>query len=191
MRSKVILAVMVIFASRCQATPVQWSTDDGGNGHFYEVVLVSGVIDWENANVAAIEAGGYLATITSVEENAFVHNLAVSNPDFWHSSGLMGPWLGGFQPDGSPEPAGGWQWVTGEPFIYTNWTINEPDNGNEAGENRLHFHDGRTPLAYAPTWNDVHSVTGLNSYVVEVVPEPTTFLLFGLGGILLRKRRRT
>jgi hypothetical protein len=50
--------------------------------------------------------------------------------------------------------------------------------------------DGRTPLAYAPTWNDVHSVSGLNSYVVEYVPEPTTLLLFGLGGIFLRKRRR-
>lgn len=102
-----VFALITCTASICKATMVEWSTDDGGNGHFYEVVLVSGVIDWESANVAAIEAGGYLTTITSADENAFVHNLAVSNPDFWHSSGLMGPWLGGFQPEGSPEPDGG------------------------------------------------------------------------------------
>ena len=44
---------------------VRWSTRDGGNGHVYEVVVVSGAVDWTTANHRATAAGGYLATITS------------------------------------------------------------------------------------------------------------------------------
>ena len=188
------IMVFINLCKECKAVPVEWPVANGGNGHSYEVVLVSGGIDWESANVAAIEAGGYLATITSAEENVFVHNLAVSNPDFWGDSGnygpnIYGPWLGGFQPEGSPEPTGGWEWVTGELFNYTNWTIHEPDNGSGGIENRLHFWDARTPLPYAPTWNDISSDSGLNSYVVEYIPEPATLLLLGLGALALRKKR--
>ena len=187
-----LVMMLMVFANIGKAVPVVWSTDDGGNGHFYEVVLVSEGIDWESANVAATEAGGYLATITSAEENDFVHILAVSNPDFWHTSGLYGPWLGGFQPEGSPEPAGGWQWVTGEPFVYTNWSITNPDNGNAGTENRIHFHDGITPEPYTAKWNDLpsdYSEGGRNpcSYVIEYIPEPATLLLLGLGAVMLRR----
>ena len=40
-------------------------------------------------------------------------------------------WLGGFQDLTSPnysEPSGGWTWVTGEPWSYTNWFPGEPNN---------------------------------------------------------------
>lgn len=54
-----------------RAEPTRWSA----NGHFYDVVLTPGTISWENANDAAALAGGYLATITSEAENAFVYSL--------------------------------------------------------------------------------------------------------------------
>ena len=52
-----------------------------------------------------------------------------------------GPWIGGTQPGGSPEPAGGWSWVTGETFGFNAWYAGEP---NDAGgiENRIQFFDG-------------------------------------------------
>jgi hypothetical protein len=40
-------------------------------------------------------------------------------------------WLGGSQKPDSPEPAGGWTWVTGEPFGFTNWSPGQPDNAGE------------------------------------------------------------
>ena len=70
------LAITLLIASPglASANPVSWSC----NGHFYDVVSVPGTISWEDANAAAIAAGGYLATITSQAENDFVF-LLVNN----------------------------------------------------------------------------------------------------------------
>jgi len=86
------------------------------NGHYYRFVPRS--LTWDNARVVAFSQThdglrGHLATITSEFEQAFVEKIAV-RPNA-HT------WLGGFQPSGSPEPDGNWQWVTGEPFSYSNW----------------------------------------------------------------------
>ncbi len=35
------------------AAPVQWSIADGGNGHYYEAVLVPEGISWTDANEIA------------------------------------------------------------------------------------------------------------------------------------------
>ena len=38
----------------------------------------------------------------------------------------------GFQDLNDPmysEPGGGWKWITGEPWVYTNWLIGEPNRG--------------------------------------------------------------
>ena len=59
----------------------------------------------------AVKRGGYLATITSAEENAFVFALIRDNPALWAhrpSGNSFGPWIGGYQPAGSSEPADGW-----------------------------------------------------------------------------------
>ena len=61
---------------------------------------------------------GHLATFTSADEWAFyVTNL-----------GTAKAWLGGFQPAGSTEPDGNWQWVTGETWEYTACGGVGPDN---------------------------------------------------------------
>ena len=96
---------------RTWAQLVEWPVAQGGNGHFYEVVQRVGGITWGNANLAATNQGGYLATITSAEENAFVFNIATQIATVWYNG--FGPWLGGIQPAGSVEPGGGWSWVTG------------------------------------------------------------------------------
>jgi hypothetical protein len=86
-------------------------------------VDLGSAILWDDAQALAEAAGGYLATITSADENAWVTAnllpLIVGT-----GGGRLGPWIGGFQDTNSPsysEPAGGWTWVTGEPWDYAAW----------------------------------------------------------------------
>lgn len=157
-RSAILVSLVVVAAVRAQ--PVAWPVSQGGNGHLYEVVIApSGAITWPAAEQAALSAGGHLATLTSQAEEAFVFGLA-NNPQFFPTS--FGPWIGGFQPAGSAEPAGGWQWVTMESFSFVNWGPNEPNNaGCVSDENGLHLR--------MSGWNDQNQTSCQlpNSYVVE------------------------
>ncbi len=136
---------------------VEWPVSTGGNGHFYLPVKSDVLISWNEAQQLARDGGGYLATITSALENEFVYAL-VSAPAYW--AGELGPLFGGYQPSGSPEPSGGWTWVTGEPWEYSNWAGGQPDNGGEP-EDCIHFLSGGK-------WNDkMPSRQQFTSYVAE------------------------
>jgi hypothetical protein len=160
---------VLMCCSWLRAQPVEWPVSQAGNGHYYEVVVVSSGIDWPVADQAAQNAGGHLATISSAAENAFVFSLIT----MWWSGYGIGPWLGGLQPSGSPEPSGNWQWVTGEPFQYTNWAPGQPDNYTNCSpnEDRIHY------FASSDQWNDedqsspwcFHIVPG---YIVEYSTPP-------------------
>ena len=66
--------------------------------------------------------GGHLATITTAEENTFVGNVI---PNSVHA------WIGGYQDTSSPsfsEPAGGWRWITDEPWSDVSWLSGNPGN---------------------------------------------------------------
>ena len=190
MKRRVIFLLAAILLASLAATTnaalVEWPASQGGNGHFYEAVAVSQPITWSAANIAAQSAGGYLVTITSQAENSFVFSL-IDDPIYWYSGyNLRGPWIGGYQPPGSPEPDGGWSWVTGEPFVYSNWDAAQPNESNNNNENRIHF--GNRPYR-TPTWNDVpENFPEIKAYVVEI-PEPATLLLLGLSGLLLLRKR--
>ncbi len=151
--------------------PFRWDVRQGGNGHYYEVVKAATGITWSTAAAAAKDAGGHLATITTQAENDFVYNL-IGDTSFWRYDSLQnfGPWIGGVQPAGSDEPNGRWQWVTGEPFEYTNWFGGRPDEAT-AGEDRVHFYAGASLLATTgPQWNDKNGSAETQlpvAYVVE------------------------
>lgn len=118
--SLVTLAPVAAFAA-----PVQWTSASGGNDHWYDMVVVGSAIPWTSAETAAQAAGGHLSTHTSAAEDAWVCENVASDPAGWFnfpgSDLWSGPWLGGFQPDGSPEPAGNWHWITSETWDYTDW----------------------------------------------------------------------
>ena len=127
-------------------------------------------ITWDDANTQANAEGGHLVTITSAAENQFVYNLVAGDDRYWTvepTKNGEGPWLGGYQPSGSPEPAGGWTWVTGEPFSYTNWHAGEPNNGGGLGyvEDNLVFFGPMT--LKSPAWNDCRSDFNAKGYIVE------------------------
>jgi hypothetical protein len=152
------IAPLLFAASLYAQSSFVWSPSMGGNGHSYEFISAP-TLSWFDARDAAAARGGYLATITSQAENnaIWAHR---NDPYFW---------IGGYQPAGSTEPAGGWRWITNEPFQYTSWAPTEPNNlgGNEGF---LEF-DG-----YVGQWNDNQSQgrTSGFGYVVEYATPVTS-----------------
>lgn len=183
--------LMLVATSQAHADPwIQWS----GNGHYYQAVSAPAGISWFAAQADAVSKGGYLATIASAEENDFVFSL-IDAPEYWifYADGwTSGPWLGGYQPEGSPEPDGGWTWVTGEPWGYTHWSAWLDDD--HGGEDYLQFTAGRqsTPMR-GKLWNDIQpdsTTWPVGGYVIESpVPEPATLLLLAGGSLLAIYRR--
>lgn len=152
--------------------PIQSFTDAEENTHYYEAVFVSsGNLNWYQAAYLAENAGGYLASPTSDEENAFVFSLIDDEKYFWsfpeegeHYGISIGPFLGGYQIEGSVEPAGGWTWLSGESMDYTNWAVNLDDgiidkdprpndqpNDSGVGQPIMGFGEMNLPV---PTWGD-------------------------------------
>ncbi len=107
---------------------VQWRVADGGNGHWYQGRLLSSAgISWTNARLAAQQAGADLASLDNQALADWIWTNIASRPEFWGPH--YGPWVGGFQPSGSPEPAGGWVWVNGQPVGDSIvWSPGQPDN---------------------------------------------------------------
>jgi Domain of Unknown Function (DUF1080)/Lectin C-type domain len=86
---------------------------------------VPGVYSWSEAKSKAAALGGHLATITSAaEDEAILNHLRPK-------AGVSGIrfWIGGVQQK-SGQP---WQWITGEAFAYSHWSVGEPDNEAAGG----------------------------------------------------------
>ena len=136
---KHILFLIVVFAMMNCSFALAYSVS--------QFQVVSGNYSWEAAKLDAQSRGGHLASIPNQEKLNFI--LANFSYDT--------VWIGGFQPDGSPEPAGGWTWITGEPWDFTNWSSSEPNNvGNEMYLEM--FSNGK--------WNDNRNPTS-HSYLLE------------------------
>ena len=107
------LFLLIFSAAGLVAAGVEWRSDIGGNGHRYEAVVSGSPISWEEANTAALARGGYLATVTSAAENAFVQSVVAPEAPVHF-------WLGGFQQPGSISRQLV-SWISGEPFSFSNW----------------------------------------------------------------------
>ena len=145
------------------------------DGHNYEYVNNGGSITWTAALTAAADRtyygeNGYLATITSQEENDFLAGKLAGDA-----------WIG--SSDATTE--GAWYWVTGPETgtlistglhnamttyagVYTNWSQNQPDNfGAGAGEDYGEIYFGG---ANSGKWNDLPVNAAITGYLVEYDP---------------------
>ena len=163
-------------AGGCENTAITtWPVASGGNGHRYQAVCPPDFVTSDEASADATAAGGYLVTIMSAEENAFVFDL-VDSIALWDprpsECWTPGPLIGAYEPDGTQEPDGGWLWSTGEALDYENWADGEPNNHEGNDENRALFGSaGCGPaLNPAPVWHDIGQYDAAPSYIIEWGP---------------------
>ena len=122
-----ILAGAFLTGTACGQDAIQWQTNAGGNGHWYQLDPTAG-INWTDSRSRALARGGDLASIESAEENSI----------------LAGPVLGDFQIDGDNQvwlggrKSDSWEWVDGTEFNFTSWDCPgagspcQPDNTGTA-----------------------------------------------------------
>jgi hypothetical protein len=152
-----VLSSLAIAAGASAQDAMQWRVEDGGNGHWYQVVVPANQTTAPEAHSRAAVFGGYLATLTTQLEMSWVAQFASGFPSAWANGNPeagAGPLLGGIQQPGSRTNEG-WSWVSGEPWSFSAWGQGEP---NDAGECTPHV--GREDyLAFitATAWNDVQS----------------------------------
>ena len=126
-------------------------TDGQEVNGFSQYEMVVGGFSWNQAKTDAESRGGHLATITSIEEQNAVEAV-------W--DGSVNAWLGADDVNSQND----WNWITGEPVVFSNWDSNQPNTNNEAlilwTQNNEH---GK--------WHDYGSTGG--GYILEFQVNPT------------------
>jgi cysteine-rich repeat protein len=120
--------------------------------------------NFQNAREACTQRGGHLITIGSAAENQVARMLV-------NSSKL----LGGFENAELNQAGDGkYQWVTGEPFTYTNWAQNQPDEDGDFcggwGNQRCYKHC--LGMNGQGTWES-HRCDQADGYICEWEPVST------------------
>ena len=133
------------------------------NGHYYQYVTNS--VTWLQAKVDAETRvftngwRGHLATVQDAAENTFISTLVTS---------VSTAWIGAYQPPGSSEPAGGFRWVTGEPFNYANWASGEPNQFQGSNEETVVINGAS--YQNPGKWQDAPGGGSSVGYIVEYEP---------------------
>jgi hypothetical protein len=155
---RVVVAALagVVVSSAAAQDAVRWRVEDGGTGHWYQAVDAPG-IQWPTASAASGSRGAHLATATSLDENRFLADVAVTE--------VTGPgwWIGGLY----DYKTSAWTWVTGEAWKFSSWGqtalgCNDQPDGRDATTIYCLDNQGN------PRWSDDYlDWTNAIGYVVE------------------------
>ena len=196
MKTRTLTAITLLAGSLAAATvagavTISTISEVHSSDHYYhEYVLVDGFTgDWQAAQEEVGSLLGddwFLATITSQAEQDFVVENLLRDREGEY-------WLGGYQQEGGREPDGGWAWVTGESWDFTNWYLaglagGEPNQWDGTQEQWL-----GTWSKYGWQWNDEHGNANIRGFVAERMisnPEPGTMILLGSGLLFLARKTR-
>jgi len=151
------------------------------NGHQYALTLNFGTWEQAEAEAQALNPSYNLVTIDSAEENSFLSNFIRGVRTRNHfDPGNNIAWIG------LEFDSGTWKWASGETVTYTNYYPSWPEGGIKA---YIMGNDHPSPGKWSA--NYMHeSIPEYNARgIIEVIPEPATLLLLGLGGMILRKRK--
>lgn len=186
-------ACILCIAGQASSTPIYWDPATGGNGHYYDLIDTGAPITWHQAKADAggstyLGLTGHLVTVTSAVEDDFLRanfESLIGDPEL----GKPGLWAWIGLTDASS--IGSFQWITGEPFSYSNWYSGEP---NFIGYEHYGMYWTRGDVW---SWNNLpDSYPFATAYFVEFqspIPEPETYamLLAGLSlfGFTLRRRK--
>lgn len=197
------LAALQGLPDRAQAQLAQWTVASGGNGHWYRHVPAISIFEpvgFDTARTAALASSeqglsGYLATITSAGEQAFITSAFPFLLGFGATGGV---WLGA-----SDEAVEGqWRWLdgpeAGQRLRYTDWRATQPVNAPGFEDHdllQLSIVATSPPTTFG--WVSATRSNGAFGYIIEYgstppVPEPATgaMLLAGLAGLGWLARRR-
>lgn len=132
------------------------------NSHVYSIYNTP--TSWEKAKLVCEQKGGHLATITSIEEQNVIEELLNYGNLKYYSLGAS-----------NLTSSGNWEWITNEPFDFSNWADGEPNNVLNI-ENYLSVFNID---AYKGKWNDTSnfSISGLsNGFICEYENLPQNIL---------------
>ena len=175
------LVCAVIVPTTCFADLTQWRVEDGGNDHYYGMV-VTPKQSWYASRDQAETMGGYLASIRSQSENDWIWNTFQigSHEEYW-SSYWDGPVFGAYRASETEQ----WTWTSGETWGWSNWAW-----GSGNGPHGAQF------IAHGSGWDDLGANSGNYaggniSFVIEFnsIPAPGAAALIALSGLLMRRRR--
>ena len=123
------------------------------------MLFCSTLVEWRHARDACAAWGGNLAIIRHAEQMLALSSDAVWN-DIVRDSPTRQGWIGLHDPDRT----GRFQWVSGEPLVFTDWGLNQPDNwqGTE--------HCGTISAVEGMRWND-YRCDRISPFVCTDIPD--------------------
>ena len=157
-------AMLSLSVSSIASSAVIQTAVNPGNGHTYHLLSSAG---WTDSETEAVLLGGHLATVNDADENEWIANT-------FNSDNSIHLWIG-FN-DVAAE--GNFTWVSGESPTFTQWDVNQPDNG-AGGATEQWAHLGHSPSPFV--WNDFqdlafHQGQGKENFGVVEVPFPAPTL---------------